>query len=258
MKNPTISASELRGMIGDVKATTLKELRGDASRPTVERPVRVQPFITISREAGAGGTTLGVLLAHRLTRLASEGLTLDGRGASSPQDAPKWNCLDREAISAIAADDHLSAELIASLEIGGHSWIQQFFEGMAHTDRLSDLAAFKKAVAAIRALSHNGRVILIGFGGVFVTRDMPGGVHLRLVSPMEIRIRNFANSNALSEKEARTRVAVLDANRDAFIQTYWPQQRMQPERFHLTLNSGMLTDDQMVDCILPLLRAKPA
>lgn len=254
MKISAISGSELRGMIGDVKATTMQEMQGEVARQ--QGVERARPFVTISREAGAGGTEMGVMLAERLTRMEAAKVGPDGFGELSGSDVRKWKSLDREAISAIAADDHLSKELIASLEVGGHSWIEQFFEGMGHTDRLSELAAFKRAVSAIRALGQNGRVILIGFGGVFVTSDMPGGVHVRLVAPVEFRIRNYAAVNGVSEKEARERVGVLDANRDAFIQTYWPKQRLVPERFHLTLNTGLLTDEQMVDCILPLMRGK--
>src|SRR5579884_551902 len=125
------------------------------------------PFITISREAASGGHTLGRGLAERLNRLAH----------SQTDDphilTPLWQCYDRELVERIAQDHHVSTHLIESLETGGHSWLEEFFQGLGHQDTVPDeLALVRRAAQTVRALALGGYVILIGYGTVFITHDM--------------------------------------------------------------------------------------
>jgi cytidylate kinase len=219
----------------------------------------LKPFITISREAGAGGLTLGHLLVDRLNRM-EEGRYGTAGGAEGPAYAEQhvWRCYDRELIEKVAADAHLSTDIIESLEKTSHTWVEEFFDGLKHSDRgsPSELGVFKRVVSTVRGLAQAGRVVLVGLGGVFITRTMPGGIHIRLAAPVEFRIHNMARQYHLSEAAARDRVQTLDANRIAFLHRYWPHLDLAPEIFHMALNSGAVTDEQMVDCILPLLRPR--
>ena len=246
-----LSRADLRALIGAVQAGTVSEV------PHAGRTA-VKPFITISREAGAGGNALGRALADRLSRIEESRL---GMGESTMANAIErfvWRACDRELIEQIAGDHGLSGELIASLENTNRGWVEEFFEGLGHSDRgtPSELAIFRRVVGTMRALAQSGRVIMVGLGGVFITRSLPGGVHVRLVAPLEHRVKVFARQNGLDEAMARDRVATLDRNRNAFYKKYWPHQAITPEIFHITLNSALLSDEQMVDCVLPILRLR--
>ena len=83
---------------------------------------------------------------------------------------------------------------------------------------------------------------------------MPGGLHVRLVAPQEWRIKNLARTEGIKENEARDRVKLLDRDREAMISRFWPGTHMAPEVFHVTLNAGMLNEEQMADALAPLIR----
>ena len=217
--------TDLRHVVGSLRST------GQHAAHPGEAPV-VWPFVTISRQAGAGGHTMGTLLAKRL----------------------HWQCLDRELVERIAKDHNLCESLIDSLQHSSHTWISEFFNGLSHTDNQpSELAVFRRVVETVRALAQAGHVLLIGLGSVFITHDMPGGIHIRLVAPLEHRIHAMAQKRNVSESRARAIVKNLDSGRYSFYRRYWPQTSVDAELFHITLNANLMHEEQMVDCVLPLI-----
>jgi hypothetical protein len=200
----------------------------------------ILPFVTISRQAGSGGIRFGRMLAERLNR-------------TGPPDQRPWNSLDRELVERIAQDHHLSTELIDSLEKSSYTWIDEFIGGFSHSDHSpSDLAVFRRVMQTMRALAHGGHVILVGLSGEQMTRGIPGGLHVRIIAPFEWRVMNLARNDGLSEQDARQRVKLLDKDRNAFAAKFWPHID-RTEFFHVTLNAGLLTEEQMADCVVPLI-----
>ena len=118
--------------------------------------------------------------------------------------------------------------------------------------RIPDLPAFAQTV---RALASAGRVVIVGRGGVYATADMPGGVHVRLIAPLEHRIRHMMRRNRLSPEQAAQYVSRYDREREVFHRRYWPTDALLPEIFTLTLNAAAIPEDSLVECVLPLLAA---
>ena len=206
------------------------------------------PFVTISRQAGAGGVSFSRYLAEQLNRRFPE-----------PPEHP-WQSFDHELVERIAADHHLSTELIESLEKTSHTWISEFFSGLSHSDHSpSELSVFRRVVQTERALARAGHVIMVELGGVFITRDMPWGVHVRLVAPFEWRVKNLARLENTTETESRQRITLRDRDRDAFIAKFWPAQHpLRPDSFHLTLNSSLMSEQDMAQAIIPLIHEHAA
>ena len=163
-------------------------------------------------------------------------------------------CPIHELVEKIAHDNNLSTELVESLENSSHTWIEEFFSGLGHQDRTtSEMAVFRRVVSTVHALAQCGHIILVGLGGVLITRHRKGGIHFRLVAPLEYRVAHLARQDGISLDEARRKVPLLDQNRRAYHHRFWPDEPLVPEMFHLTLNSGLLSEEQMVECILPTL-----
>jgi len=207
-----------------------------------QRPTAALPFVTISRQAGAGGLALGNRLVERL----NAGIWSDER---------PWSFFDKELVEKVAADHHIAQELVDTLEHANRNWVEEFFNGMSYTNRgASELKVFHSLVSTVRALAQAGRVVIVGRGSVLITQHMPGGVHVRLVAPLEQRIANIMRLHGESKDKAALRVKQLDDERDAFLRRWWPNQPLVAECFTTTLNSGVLTEDQMVNQVLGLLK----
>ena len=237
------TGSTLRHVVAAV-ASSMRAGRVEAAA-TGRSSAPMTRFVTISREAGAGGGTLGQRLAERLNRFDSTD--------------PPWACFDRELVEKVASDHQMSAALIDALEEQDHSWLSDFFSGLSLGGPASDHSeakVYERVAKTIRAIAGVGRVIIVGRGGVFITRNMPGGLHLRLVAPLFYRVENMARLLGCSEREAEQEIHRRDRNREAFYRRYFSEWRLTPDVFTMTLNTAPIDEERMIDAILPLIVAR--
>jgi len=208
-----------------------------------ETETAVKPFVTISRQAGAGGVTLANRLVEHLNQVDAE---------ESP-----WTAWDRELAQRVAEEHHISQTLVETLGDRGQPWLLDMLDGFSTTDApesASEMRVFWKTAATIRAIAQVGRCIIVGRGGAFITRGMRGGVHIRLVAPLDFRIKNFAQVFDLPLDQAEKRVHELDRNRMAFYKRYWPSRPITPESFAATYNTAEIGERQLVNSVVALIK----
>lgn len=138
------------------------------------------PFVTISRQAGAGGHTLAREIIRKLDQRADAGWN---RG---------WELFDQKLCAYLAQDPSTQASFESLLKEEYHHGVQQsVFEmltGKAETYQLQ-----KKIADVVRFLAWVGRVVIVGRAGMCVARKFPVGVHVRLVAPEAVRAERLAN-----------------------------------------------------------------
>jgi hypothetical protein len=122
---------------------------------------------------------------------------------------------------------------------------------------LDEFQVYRVVARTIRALARAGRAIIVGRGGVYATGDLRGGVHLRLVAPLEDRIRHMAQLLHVPERQAAKEVERIDRHRETFHRRYWQAKALLPEIFTLTLNTAAMGERQMVECVIPLVPRTP-
>jgi cytidylate kinase len=241
MPRSLVLSEHVGPIIGAIRTVPIPVHPGELPEPPPPPPPR--PFITISREPGAGALTFARQLVDELN-------------SSDPGDRP-WSCWDRELVQKVADDLHLSSQLIDSLEEANHSWFSDFLNSLSFADEGSfadEARIYRRVVATIRALAQAGRVVIVGRGGVFVTRNMPGGIHLRLIAPFEKRVEFMAAQLHFSREAAAAYIKQLDKNRRAFLARYWPKEVMTDETFTLVINSAAVKMETMVDIVKSLVR----
>ena len=235
-----LSDQPLRQVLGGIRSTLVPEHPVEVSA----RP-RPRAFIAISRAAGAGGSTLARRLVDRLNHA----------GVS-----PAWEAYDRELCEKISAEHQVAQDLVSGLEERSRNWLEEFFAGFPGSDAhpISDIALFRRVATTVRALAQRGHVVLVGCGSPFITRDMPGAISVRLVAPLEHRIAAMARQWQTSLDDAARRVKSVDAARVAFYRTWWPAHALSPEEFMLTLNAGLLSEDEMAEAVVGMLARRVA
>ena len=201
------------------------------------------PFVTISRQAGAGGATVARRLAERLNSV-------------DPGSRP-WQTFDRELVEMVAAQHQIRPSVLESLEQRSRTWLTGLIDGLNFArDEPGELALFHRVSETILALARSGRVILVGRGGAFVTQALAGGVHVYLVAPFKARVQHMAKILNCSADEAARTVQELDENRQAFYQRHFPDQAHAPERFTIVLNTARLSEEQVLGTLVPLCQGK--
>ena len=228
---------------------TLSALRAGLEQQTheeVNRPSPRLPFITISRQAGAGGRSIAQALVARLN-------------AVDPGDLP-WTVWDGELVERVAAEHHVPVDKIEALEDQRPNWLETALSGLTlgGTTSSDHLHIYHSVAATIRSLAEVGRVVIVGRGAVRVTHDMPGATHVRLIAPLASRIAETATSQNISKQAATEWVAAVDRSRDAFYKRYWPDHPLGLEEFSAVYNTSSAAHEHIVESIIALVGIKAA
>jgi len=209
--------------------------KAEATRHRVAK--RTLPFVTISRDAGAGGWALATSLVDLLNR--------------RDQSTPPWQSFDRALVERVAADHHIAERLILSLEDASHNWLKDILNSL--TLDPSELAVYKRLAQTTRAIAQVGHAVIVGRGGVFVTRDMIGGVHVRLVAPLEHQIKNTMSYYGLDREAAERRVEEVDRNRAGFFKRYGRAKVPYADLFTVSFNTAKVSEQKIAEMLLPLI-----
>jgi cytidylate kinase len=92
----------------------------------------------------------------------------------------------------------------------------------------------------IREAYRSGSAVIVGRGGRYVLSGEPGVLHVFATGPREARVTRIRELFALSEEEARRRVKQTDANRGAYVRQVYGHDWLDPQDYHLVLNTDWL------------------
>jgi len=202
-----------------------------------------RPFVTISRQPATGADTLPARLALLLNQ----------------DDQGEWSVWDHQLIEKVSAESGIAKRILDMLEEQPDSWLQELADGYVigqERGTAAEFCVYKRVCVAIRALATAGNAIIVGRGGMFVTDGIAGGFRVRVVAPMDYRVRRMAAEFNLPTWEAARRVAEVDQIRDGFFHRYWPGKVIVPEAFAMTLNAADMSVDEMVQSIVPAIHAR--
>ena len=200
------------------------------------------PFVTISRQAGAGAETVAHLLAEKLN-------------TQGPQDAQPWTVFDKNLIEKVLADQDLPQE-IAKLVKEDKDTTVQAIVGELLGLHPSMWTIFHHTSDTILKLARLGRCIIVGRGAEIITAKLPGGTHIRLVAPESVRLAHLEKHLGLDDKAAAKYLHEHDEGRRRYVKTNFERNIEDPLLYHATLNTGLLTLEQSADLIASLVTSK--
>ncbi len=196
------------------------------------------PFVTISRESGAGATAVANALAGQLR--ASGG---------QPWAVYSANLIDEMLLSAglphrlaqFLPEDRVPEITAAIGEIVGlHPNLRNLI------DRTNEL---------IRRLARDGHAVFVGRGACFVTEGIPNGMHVRLVAPASVRAARTAVWLGVPQAEAAAHNAHRDAARARYVRSNFNADVNNAAGYHLVINSGAISPTDVAEIIAAYLRA---
>lgn len=215
----------------------LKSYLGSQQYDTVVgRGIEPQPFVTVSRESGAGGVTVG----HRLR----ERLCAEDKRARSP-----WLWFDRELIQKAADDHHLPQEIASLMDQSQYDRLLRWVDEL--TGRYPSWSTVvRKTNETIIQLARMGNVILAGRGANVVTRSLAGGVHVRLVGSLPQRVAHVAEYYHLSRAEAEKFVTREDHARAMYVKDYFSEDIADPHAYDVTINTDHVGFEDAVSIMI--------
>jgi len=185
------------------------------------------PFLTISRQAGAGGHHM----ANALLEVFAE--------QPDQQLFGGWQIFDRRLCEMVADDPFFSNSLDSLLAEDYRTRSDEFFHQILRSS-VDQRAVMERVFRVVRAVASVGKAIIIGRAGAEVTRDMDGGVNIRLIAPETIRIKGMMDYYGLDEKKARAEAARLDQARARLIKTHFKSDIDDPTLYDVMFNTGTI------------------
>jgi cytidylate kinase len=198
-------------------------------------------LITISRQFGAGGSSVAQLVAERLGWALIDNELVDrvaARAGLSPQEVAaqeeRMPGLFERIVLALAAS---SQEILTPESAGSIKPIEE--------PRLVQIT--EKVVAEAAA---EGRVVLVGRASAAVLSGSHDAIHARLVAPKAQRIEVVAAREKIDAEAAEALIDKTDANRARYHREYYRREWSDPALYHLTLNTGALGYDGAADLVV--------
>lgn len=220
-------------------------LAGGPQEPLVRSSTGLHPFVTISRQAGAGGHSLAETLVQVFARQEDKALF----GA--------WQVFDQRLCEIVAEDPRLKGSLDALLAEEVRSRADEVVTQLLRptTDQSYVL---DRVFRTVRMLAGVGKVIILGRGGSELTRGMGPGVSLRLVAPEPTRIERLVARDHCTERQARDDARRLDGNRARLLKRYFGVDIDDPLRYDAVFNTGLLPVDTVAEAVAAALRHRAA
>ena len=212
-------------------------------RPEDEQldPENVGPYITISREYGCWGFSLGLLLLDILNEEAPSGKA--------------WKIYHKEILDQLAEDTNMARELIESQRRRKPRAIVDFFRSLSGEKVPSGYEIRNRITNIIRGLAIEGYAIIVGQGGAGATHDLPKGLSIRLEAPEDWRVKQIAFREGLSETEAKLRVRAKERERDYIRKVYETRYPRKPP-FSLVYDCSLFSLAQIAQHVVYAMRLK--
>ena len=214
------------------------------------------PVITINGPIGSGNFDVGQLVAQRLGINYVDRMVL--AQAARRVGAPVGSLVEKEQ-RVIRFGERLSRFMQTMLErsaisgVGsepyfGHgtemlpaeTYTELIGDSPTAAQTVNDKAFIDATSAVIRELAGNGDVVIIGRGANRILADLPGVLHVGMLSPLEMRIENIMAREHYTRAEAAKFVAELEEARIAFFRKFFKVHPNDPELYHLILNAGKI------------------
>ena len=193
----------------------------------------MKSIITISREFGSGGRTIGKLVAERLG----------------------YQFYDRELVNKVAERSGFSPEFIeesgeyasakSSLLFAMATAGQYSADGLSMHDRL-----YIEQSRFIEELAEQGRCVIVGRCADYILREHKDCLHVFIHADMESRAKRIVERYGKKDKSPEKRLAEKDQKRRVYYKNYTGRNWGQAQNYDLCLNSGVLGEEVCVELIV--------
>jgi len=200
--------------------------------------------ITINRELGSGGRTVGQKLAEKL-------------------GVPFY---DKAVIKGLQEKYHLTVEEIEKLKGRRHDWWAEFkYQLLNPSAKSTNLylprtdyeaqqpdtdAVFKAETEILNGIIADESCVVAGRSGFYIFRNHPNCLSILIQASIPFRIERLMRKQHLTEEEARDTIDKIDNMRENYVKKYTGTSRYDTRNYNLVITADHKSEDEIVDLIL--------
>jgi cytidylate kinase len=202
--------------------------------------------ITINRELGSGGRTVGKKLAEKLNVAF----------------------YDKALINELKKKFQLDTEQIEKLKSGKSDWWREFINSAMYMGQgmnemwyyqrmtgnegylVTSSDMFKMDKEILTQVAAEDSCIIAGRNGFSVFADHPNHLSIFIQAPLEYRIQRIMGKQNLTREEAEKVIKKVDEMRESYVKKYAGTSRYDTRNYDLVVNMEGKTEDEVVELIL--------
>lgn len=209
-----------------------------------------EPFvITISREVGSGGHTIGKILAQELGVRYCDKLLVESLEKQFGLTKSGIEKLKGQKKNWLADFLNKVAPLPSAQALGLDPKYTQEFKVNVTTDDI-----YKAEVEILTEFANMGSCVIAGRSGFFVLKDHPNILNVFITASMEYRIQRVMKKQNLNEESALAVINGIDEARENYTKRYAGVSRYDTRNYHLALSADNHTEEEIAKLILDYIR----
>jgi cytidylate kinase len=197
--------------------------------------------ITISRQFGAGGLTLGKMVAEKFG----------------------YTFADTEIIKMVAEMANVSTNFVETIEKEAGGKFSKFISKTVSKPLVGRILKDERGyideeiyldylVLIIAQMADDGDVVILGRGSQYILNDHPDAYHILLINAFEDRVKFMQDNYDLSQNRAVHVVKNEDKRRLNLYKKLGKTDYDNPDLYHLVLNMGRISLDKASELICNL------
>ena len=201
--------------------------------------------ITINREVGSGGRTVGRKLAEKL--------------------GVKY--CDKAIVEGLTKKFGLSIERIEEIKAQKKSWwkdVNNYYQTLVNSAslpmdaqvKLDNASIFETEKRILQEIAEQSSCVVAGRTGFMVFRKWPNHLNIFIQASMEHRVQRIMQRQNVTEQKARDIIAKLDADRETYIKKYEDTSRYDTRNYQLVISMDDLSEDDAVNVIMAYINNK--
>ena len=195
--------------------------------------------VTINREVGTGGRTVGRKLAEKL--------------------GVKY--CDKAIVQGLTEKFGLSIERIEEIKAQKKSWwndINNYYQTLINSAtlpmeaevKLDNATMFETEKRILQELATQTSCVVAGRTGFMVFREWPNHLNIFIQASTEHRVQRIMQRQNVDEQEARDIIERMDTSRETYIQKYEDTSRYDTRNYQLVISMDELDEDDAVALIM--------
>ena len=200
--------------------------------------------VTISRQFGAGGLTLGKMIANKLGYMFA----------------------DQDIVERVAKEANVSPHWVETVEKEAGGKLSRFISKMVSKPLVDRILKDERGyideetyldyiVLIIAQIADEGDVVILGRGSQYILNDHPDAYHILLINDFENRVKFMTENYDLSHAKAAQVVNREDKRRMSLYRKLGKADYDSSSLYHLVLNMARIDLQQALKLVCGLVRS---
>lgn len=186
-------------------------------------------YITISREAGVGGSEIAQRVGEKLG----------------------WEVLDKALVERAAQRFHVSESTVELVDETTVNWAHDILGVWLDPKLIPHEKYVVFLTRVVLAAARRGQVVVVGRGASFLLpRDQ--GFAVRIIASEKYRLHHLIETHGYTESQARQHLAELERGRREFVQRFFRHDIADPHWYDVVLSVDRLGTEGAADEIVAL------